>query len=307
MIFSLVIQIRIMNWSDLRAFLAVAQTGSLRQAAERLQVAQPTVSRRLQNLERDLGVALFDRARDGHRLTQAGADLLPEVRAVETAALSVERRSIRLAKQQPETVRVGAGETSAAVLARGLSRLRDGPTVELVVADKSAPVDARPPDIRLHHAMPSGESGLTRRVGSVGSALYGSARFAEGRALPLSDADVSTLPWLGFIEEQEHYITMRWLREVMRERPPSACLMNSDLMAAAAASGAGVAVLPCFKGDSIAGLTRLSQEIAPLRADYWTLVPPTLARTAPVRIVLDWILECFLAIDGATDAAEAAP
>jgi len=286
-----------MDWSDLRIFLAVAQLGSLRQAAEMLGVTQPTISRRLQRLEGDIGILLFERHRDGHRLTPAGAELLPEIRVVESAALRVEQRSLSLATQLTETVRVGAGETSAAVLARGLHLLDGSPTVELVITDKPSPLETRAPDIRVLHDMPRSETGVTRRVGSVGCAVYGTSNYAEARALPLSRADLATLPWLGFVEEQEHYVTMNWLRALMRDRRPVARLMNSDLMAAAAARKVGVAVLPCFKGDACPNLLQLSEQIEPLRANYWTIIQPDLARNASVRIVVDWIIECFRAIE----------
>jgi len=110
-----------MEWSDLKIFLAVAQTGSLRQAARMLQVTQPTVSRRLRSLEADLGVPLFDRAREGHSLTRQGNDLLPYARAVESAALRVEQFSLKLIGDFQETVRIEAGETTATILAERIS------------------------------------------------------------------------------------------------------------------------------------------------------------------------------------------
>lgn len=286
-----------MDWSDLRIFLAVAQHGSLRRAADMLGVTQPTVARRLHNLETDMGFALFDRGRDGHHLTPAGIDLLPDIRTVESAALRVEQRSLGLATQLTETVRVAAGQTSAAVLARGLHLLTAGPAVELVVTDTPGAAETRAPDIFLLHGLPTSQTGVTRRVGSVNCAVYGARTFAKARTLPLSSADLATLPWLGFAEEQEHYVTMQWLNEIMRGRPPTARLVNTDLMAAAAAEGFGVAVLPCFKGDENARLVRLSEQIMTLRADYWTLIQPDLARNPSVRIVADWIVDCFRHVD----------
>ena len=286
-----------MDWSDLRVFLAVAQTGSLRQAAAKLGVTQPTVSRRLQNLEAAFGVPLFERSREGHRLTPAGADLLPDVRAVESAALRLEQRSTRLTSQFAETVRVGAGETAATVLARGLDRLSGGPALELVVVDKPSVLETRKPDILVLHGLPRAETGQARRVGSVDCAVYGVEAFADGYSLPLTTDELATLPWLGFVEEQEHYVTMKWLRDVMRERPPAARLMNVDLMAAAAETGVGVAVLPCFKGDGNPGLVRLTQKVDALRADYWRIIQADLARNMSVRVVADWIVTCFAEIE----------
>ncbi|SMF51227.1 DNA-binding transcriptional regulator, LysR family [Tistlia consotensis] len=292
-----------MDWDDLRAFLAVAQLGSLRRAAEALGVTQPTIARRLRGLEADLGLPLFERERDGHRLTAAGAVLLPEARAVETAALRVERRSHGLVGGLAETLRVGAGEWAAALLARGLAGIAEGPGIELLVTGAPAPGAGRAPEILVRHGIPETGEGLTRRVGALDCALYGAPRFAEGRALPLGPAELASLPWLGFVEEQEHYVTMRWLRERMRERPPAARLMRSDLMAAAAAGGVGVAVLPCFLGDALPGLLRLSAPIEALRADYWAVAHPDLARNPSVRAAVDWILDCFRSADGPQAAA----
>lgn len=282
-----------MNWSDLRVFLAVAQHGSLRQAADTLGVTQPTIARRIRTLEADLGIRLFERDRDGHRLTPAGADLLPDVRSVETAALRVEQRALGLLGRLTETVRVEAGETAAAVLARGLTHMADGPHIELLVTGVRPDTADRAPEILVQHGMPDSGRGLIRRVGSIGSAVYGAPAFAEGRTLPLSHADLATLPWLGFVAEQEHYVTMRWLRARMRDRPPAARLMNTDLMTAAAAAGVGVAVLPCFKGNAAPGLMRLTAPIDELRADYWIVTDADLARNPAVRTTIDWIATCF--------------
>lgn len=282
-----------MNWSDLRAFLAVAKHGNLRQAADALGVTEPTISRRIGILEADLGVLLFDRARDGHRLTTAGAELLPDVRVVETAAMRVQQKSLGFINQLNETVSVAAGEWGAAVVARGLGKLTDGPRVELLVISGLSQEINRSPEIILSHGMPQKGQGITRRVGSISCAIYGDKKFAQTRSLPLADDDLFALPWLGFVKEQEHYQTMCWLREQMRGRMPVARLMNTDLMVLAAKSGAGVAVLPCFIGDSAQGLMRLSAPVDALRADYWTITQPNLSQNPAVRKISDWISECF--------------
>src|SRR5882672_78581 len=60
------------SWEDVRLFLAVADHGSLTEAARRLRVGQPTVSRRLAELEESLGYPLFDRSVEGTALTSQG-------------------------------------------------------------------------------------------------------------------------------------------------------------------------------------------------------------------------------------------
>lgn len=71
-----------MDISALQAFLAVAETGSFSHAAERIFLTQPAISKRIANLEKQVGTRLFDRIGRGIRLTQAGEALLVRSRAV---------------------------------------------------------------------------------------------------------------------------------------------------------------------------------------------------------------------------------
>ena len=65
------------SWDDARTFLAVAEAHSFSQAAERLGLGQPTISRRVAALEARLGCQLFTRGKQGAEVTEAGARLLP--------------------------------------------------------------------------------------------------------------------------------------------------------------------------------------------------------------------------------------
>src|SRR5438874_6293881 len=64
------------NWDLFRLFFSVARTGSVNKAARDLGMSQPTLSRRLKELERNIGAPLFFRVSSGVKLTQEGEDLL---------------------------------------------------------------------------------------------------------------------------------------------------------------------------------------------------------------------------------------
>ncbi|WP_329456201.1 LysR family transcriptional regulator [Streptomyces sp. NBC_01497] len=71
-----------MELREMRTFIAVVEAGGLSAAARRLHVSQPAVSQTVAALERELGVTLLVRGRDGVRATDAGMTLLAEARAV---------------------------------------------------------------------------------------------------------------------------------------------------------------------------------------------------------------------------------
>ncbi|MZE75993.1 LysR family transcriptional regulator, partial [Streptomyces sp. SID5475] len=78
---------------ELRYFLAVAEELHFGRAAERLGMAQPPLSRAIQQMERRLGVSLLERNRRGVALTGAGEVLLYEGRAALDAATAAARRT----------------------------------------------------------------------------------------------------------------------------------------------------------------------------------------------------------------------
>jgi LysR family hydrogen peroxide-inducible transcriptional activator len=119
----------------LRCFVAAAETGSLRAAARRLDLAQPTITEHIQKLEALLGFAVFDRVGRSIVLTEQGRLLLPRaqqaVRTVETVAEGI-RESIDAGVGR---LTVGAIPTmSPYLLPPVLSRLRhEYPNCEIVV------------------------------------------------------------------------------------------------------------------------------------------------------------------------------
>ncbi|ALJ19799.1 LysR family transcriptional regulator [Microbacterium sp. No. 7] len=100
-----------MNLEQLRGFVEVAQTSHFTRAAERLHVAQPTLSRQVATLESELGVDLFHRTRGNVALTAAGERLLPLARRMLTDAETARSEMAELAGLQRGRVRLGATPT----------------------------------------------------------------------------------------------------------------------------------------------------------------------------------------------------
>ena len=80
------------DWDDVRYFLAVARGGSVRAAAERLGVNHSTVLRRIAQLEQRLGVRMFEKLPSGYRLTAAGEEVLEFAGQMEASSNQLETR-----------------------------------------------------------------------------------------------------------------------------------------------------------------------------------------------------------------------
>ncbi len=147
-----------MDWGDLKFVLAVARAGTLTAAARGLGVDSTTVGRRIVALETQLATRLFDRMRDGFRLTPAGEVAAAEAEAIEAHALSVESRLSGSDARVEGPVRLTAldgliDRLIMPALPRLLSR---HPRLELSVISgtETLRLSRREADIALRHARP---------------------------------------------------------------------------------------------------------------------------------------------------------
>lgn len=96
-----------MDTQSLNVFTAVAENGSFSIAAERLFLTQPAISKRIAQLEQQLGTRLFDRVGRRIRLTEAGRALLPRARQVLLDLEDMSREISNLTGQVAGTLRIG--------------------------------------------------------------------------------------------------------------------------------------------------------------------------------------------------------
>ena len=110
-----------MEVHQLKYFVAVAEEGNFSRAAERMFVAQPSLSQQIQKLEAEVGQRLFDRLRRKATLTEAGAGLLPYARRILNDLNDAQHFVSDVKKEPAGPVRIGAIATIAPYVARELS------------------------------------------------------------------------------------------------------------------------------------------------------------------------------------------
>jgi DNA-binding transcriptional LysR family regulator len=102
-----------MELRHLRYFVAVGEEQHYGRASRRLQVAQPALSRQIQDLEKEVGFKLFDRLPRGVKLSAAGKLFLEDARRILQAISGATTRAARVARGQSGTLRVGFPENAS--------------------------------------------------------------------------------------------------------------------------------------------------------------------------------------------------
>ena len=129
-----------MELRTLKYFVTLVDEGTVTAAAKALHVTQPTLSRQLTQMERELGRPLFERTHFGIELTDAGVTLNRHARRILELADKAEEEVAAPTSAVSGVVHIGAGETKAMVLlARAMANVSERyPNVSLEVRDGTA-------------------------------------------------------------------------------------------------------------------------------------------------------------------------
>ena len=277
-----------LEWGHLRFFLELARTGSLSRAARRLGVDRNTVARRVAALEEELGIALFERGPQGWTRTSAGDDLAALASRVEEDVLALARHADARDRAVAGTVRLTtASHVAARLLAPALPALRErhpGLVLEIAVDQRTFDLTRREADLALRMGRPRDAGLVMRKLSDVAYALYASPSYLGRRRA----VDLASDAFVGFDESLASVPQERWLAKVAPARRVAFRCNSTAALQAAARSGMGVAVLPCFAAGGDPGLVRLEGP-EPVSHELWLLVHGDLRRTPRVRAAIEWV------------------
>lgn len=275
-----------MNWDDLKVFLAVARCGSVRGAAELLDVSHSTVLRRLDGFEERLGVALFVRLATGYALTEAGAALRPRAERIEEDAFAFEREAAGSQEEQRGKLSVTMPEPVASLyLAPHLVRFRDanpGLTLEFVFTYDVLDLARRDADMAIRCTEAPDPTLVGRRLPRFAEATYAAPGYLD--AFDLDDPDGGAC-WIGWREDDTPWIEGSAFPELpSRWRAP-----NVSAQLALCRAGFGLAQLPCFVGDRVHDLVRAPGAAVAPGFDAWILYHEDLRANPRVRLFTDFV------------------
>ncbi|MEN0137367.1 MAG: LysR family transcriptional regulator [Rhodococcus sp. (in: high G+C Gram-positive bacteria)] len=274
---------------DLKVFAEVARKGRLTEAAKHLQINHTTVSRSITRLERAVGIRLFDRAHDGWTLTEAGMRLLVHAEAVDAAVRGAQEEYLSQGSALQGHVRVIAPDGFGAyLLIPGLGAVQDqypGLAVEVVTANRHASLAPREFDLAVTIERPQARALTVTKLVDFGLAFYAAPSYLRSRPQVTSVEDLHAHRLIWYVDDALDHSTFNLLYEVMPSAHAQIQSNNITGHINAATSGLGIALLPTFIAEDIAGLERITQIHANVERSYWLSIPRDLVRLARVQIM----------------------
>jgi DNA-binding transcriptional LysR family regulator len=280
-----------LDWNDLRYLLAVADHGSLSGAARALSVNHSTVLRRIGRFEDQLAVRLFERLPSGYALTAAGEALADSARQISDTVTSVERRIVGQDLRLSGHVRVATTDTLALfILPAMVARFRAAHPevqIELAAGNPQADLTRRDADVAVRPTQRPPDHLIGRKICRVAYAPYASHSYlAQHRARTALSKHV----WVAPDESMASSVVGSYTQRRLQGAAISFRANSLALLAKAAEAGLGVAMLPCYLGESV-GLTRIRDPLDEVTTDLWLLSHADLRKTARIRALIEFLSE----------------
>jgi DNA-binding transcriptional LysR family regulator len=286
-----------LDWNRIRAFLATAEAGSLSAAARALGLTQPTLGRQIAALERELGVALFERAGRGLVLTPTAGALLDHVRTMGEAAGRLALAATGQSQRIEGPIRITATEACAAhILPPIIARLRaayPGITVEIRATNRTLDLLRREADIAIRNFHPREPELIARKVGENRGRPYATPGYLSKLGHPRGWDDLAQAEFVvfgetaGFIEGGRALGLHLTARQVPVQ--VDSYLVHWELVK----QGAGIGLSWEAVGDAEPLVCRVLPEAAPIVIPVWLVTHRELHTSRRVRVVFDFLADAL--------------
>jgi DNA-binding transcriptional LysR family regulator len=276
------------DWDDVRYFLAVARGGSVRAAAERLGVNHATVLRRIAQLEKRLGAQMFEKLPSGYRLTAAGEEVVELAEQMETSSHQLETRVFGRDQSGRGLLRVTLPPFVASHLLMpdfaDFARLHPGIEIEILSSGELANLTNREADMAIR--LVSDRQTLPLNLHALkGPELFGGVYMSCDRLAA----------WRAGAPDPIRRIVVNrrripdWARE--GEIPATVPFRTTDaeVQVAAVRQGIGITTLPCFVGDADPLLVRAPGTSLRMYGTLWLLTQGETRKTKRVRLFTEFV------------------
>jgi len=277
------------DWDDIRYFLAVARGGSVRAAGGRLGVNHSTVLRRIAQLEERLGAKLFEKLPSGYRMTAAGEEVLELANQMETSSNLLETRVFGRDQGVRGLLRVTLTPTVATHLLMpdfsDFARLHPDIEMEILSSGELANLTNREADVAIRVVYDRKTLPLNLH-GLKGPEIFGAVYISRDRLTAWQAGAPDPVRWI--------VISMHGIPDWASEgevRTTGAPFRTTDgeAQVVAVRQGIGITTLPCFIGDADPLLVRVPETDLHLYGTLFLLTHGETRKTKRVRLFTEFI------------------
>jgi DNA-binding transcriptional LysR family regulator len=283
------------NWNDLRYFLMVVRAGNPTRAARMLEVDHTTVRRRVQTLERDLNVFLFDRNDERHILTPEGERLLSRVESIENIVIAARDELFGDREQLSGTVRISVPDGFGSFyLAPRLAQFREAHprlNIELAATSRHFSVSKRETDIAIVLSRPADSRHIMRKLVNCRSMLYASPKYLAVMPRITCVDDLHGHRFIGYSDHMDFNPELD-PRSPIYEELAHAEFTSTNLIAQykATVAGGGLCLLPPFMLEPEHPLVAVLPNEVSLVREHWMVVHQELHPIVRFRTVCNFIV-----------------
>ena len=272
------------SWDDFRLVRAIAETGSLTGAAEKLGLNHSTVFRRLGQLEETLGTRLFERSRNRYATTGPGEEMVTLASRMGEEIDAFERRAAGRDEKPTGELHITTTDSMLVYLLTpvlaSFCKIYPDIKLDIIVGNQQLNLSRRDADIALRASTEPSETLVGRRIADMNWARYGVADY------PFHWEDPAAR-WAGLGDSMSG-TTINRLQAQKIDRTRIFYRVNTMLgLTEAIQAGIGIGILPCFIGDKVQGLVRLTQPPPNNGQGLWLLTHPDLRHAARIRAFMD--------------------
>ena len=270
-----------LSWDDLRVVKVIGEQGRLSLAAEFMGVNNSTLFRRITQIEKTIGITVFDRWRGRYVPTLAGKEIVALAQSIEIEIVGASTRLSDSVADHSGDLRITTSDSLAYHLVipiiGGFKKQFPAIRAEVLIANQPFNLARGESDIAIRATPAPPENLFGRKVATIAWAKY--RRHSE----PPVESGPYMERWVSYSGSLSRLKAVKLVEGAVS--PQDVAYRSDSVVGAAMAieAGIGIGYLPCMLGDINSSLSRMGDVDTSLSEDLWILSHPDIRRSGRVQ------------------------
>lgn len=288
---------KIEDWNLIKAFLQVAESGSLSSAAVLLGLSQPTVSRQISQLEVESGLNLFKRTSQGLLLTESGEDLVETARKAQSSINGFQRKLLGQTENLAGDVRISVNDVVGTfMLPPALAAFRllyPQIQIEIVISNKATSLNKRDADVALRMFRPTQPDLVARRLPNLKLGFFAHESYLARFGTPDKPEDIFNHCIIGFDQDMSFIEGAQALGFNLSKKNFQFRTDDLTVQINLLRAGAGITGTHTGLVEQIPGIVGVLPMIPIPDLEFWAVCHHDVQYNARIKVFMEFLVEWF--------------